>query len=58
MSLTKYQQEVVDKILALRRMTVTSGFISKRSQNEILERLSADDLAAVALVLFPENQER
>jgi hypothetical protein len=51
-SLTATQQDIVDKILALRRMTADSGFKTTRSQNDLLERLSADDLAAVAAALY------
>jgi histidyl-tRNA synthetase len=52
MKLTPSQQEVVDKIRALRKMTATSGFKTTRSVNDLLERLNADDLAAVASVLY------
>jgi hypothetical protein len=52
--LTPSQQEVVDKILALRKMTATSGFKTTRSVNDLLERLNADDLAAVAAALYTE----
>jgi hypothetical protein len=50
--LTQHQQEIVDKIRALRRMTETSGFKTTRSVNDLLERLNADDLAAVAGALY------
>jgi hypothetical protein len=33
-------------------MTATSGFKTTRSVNDLLERLNADDLAAVASVLY------
>jgi hypothetical protein len=52
--LTPSQQEVVDKIRALRKMTATSGFKTTRSVNDLLERLNADDLAAVAAALYTE----
>jgi hypothetical protein len=54
--LTPSQQEVVDKILALRKMTATSGFKTTRSVNDLLERLNADDLAAVAAALYDNGK--
>ena len=54
--LTPSQQEVVDKILALRKMTATSGFKTTRSVNDLLERLNADDLPAVAAALYDNGK--
>lgn len=50
-TLTSCQREVFDKISALRKYTLSTGFKTTRSQNEILSRLNADDLAAVLLAL-------
>jgi hypothetical protein len=51
-ALTPKQQEILNKILALRKMTQDSGFKTTRSQNDLLERLDADDLAAIAAALY------
>ena len=45
-------QAIADKILALRKMTKESGFQTGRSQSELLNRLNADDLAAVAKAVY------
>jgi hypothetical protein len=55
MGLTPHQQQIVTKILALRKMTAITGFKTTRSQNDLLERLNADDLAAVAAVLYGDR---
>ncbi len=50
-SLTAELKAVADRILALRAHTKRTGFRTTRSQNEILSRLLADDLATVLLAL-------
>jgi hypothetical protein len=52
MTLTTHQQEIVTRILALRKMT--ADLVSRRrgQQNDLLDRLNADDLAAVAAALY------
>lgn len=44
-------EEAVDKILALRELTGTSGMITVRSQRTILQSLNDADLAEVSLRL-------
>jgi len=53
--MTQQQQKIVDQIKALKKMTETTGFKTTRSQNDLLERLNADDLAAVAGALYSTN---
>ncbi len=43
--------DIIAKIRVLRAYTVRTGFRTTKSQNEILARLNADDLATVLLVL-------
>jgi len=43
--------EAYERILALRQLTEATGFITKRSQNELLATLPSDVLAEVALRL-------
>lgn len=42
---------VVERVLALRRITREGGMITKRSQNSLLATLSDDELATAALLL-------
>ncbi len=44
-------QEVVAKVLALKKMVKTEHFITYKAQREILGKLNADDLAEVASAL-------
>jgi hypothetical protein len=44
-------QQVVFRVLALRAMTKESGFITNRTQRELLNSLNAHDLAEVAFAL-------
>lgn len=48
-------KQAVDKILALRELTRTTGFRTTRSQNEILQKLNPDDLAEAAKLLAPRG---
>ncbi len=41
-------QSIVDKVLALRTLTRTSGFRTEQSQRDLLLRLSPNELALVA----------
>jgi hypothetical protein len=50
-SVTPELTEIIDRIRALRAHTKRTGFRTTRSENEILSRLSADDLATVLLAL-------
>ena len=54
-NLTPYQQEIVDKIRAMQNLTKASGMRTTRSQTELLERLNAEDLSQVSLVLYSGN---
>lgn len=51
-SLTPIQQQAVDKIQALQRVTEQTGMRTTRSVNDILSTLGAEDLAQVAMVVF------
>ena len=55
MTMTAAQQTIVDQIKALKKMTEATGFKTTRSKNDLLERLNADDLAAVAGALYSTN---
>ena len=44
-------QETIARIRTMREYTRRSGFKTTRSQNELLSRLKADDLADVLLAL-------
>ena len=50
-ALTAIQYQAIKSILALRELTKKTGFISKRTQNDILVKLTAEDLAVVAEAL-------
>jgi hypothetical protein len=54
-TLSPLQQNAVAKIQALQLATATTGFRTTRSINELLSRLSADDLAAVSAVVFKQQ---
>jgi hypothetical protein len=49
--LTPRLKTIAAKVEALRQLTKTTGFITSRSQGELLSRLSPDELASVAVVL-------
>lgn len=53
--LTAAQQQVIAKIKALQNLTATTGMRTNRSVLEILNKLDAEDLAAVSLVLYPSK---
>lgn len=44
-------REAASKILALRKLTLESGFITSRTQGQILQSLTADEVTAVAEIL-------
>lgn len=50
--LTPKLQALVDKIVALRSLTKTSGFRTEKSQRDLLMHLSPDELALVAEALL------
>ena len=52
--LTQLQQDAIDKIQALQRVTKETGFRTTRSVNDILAVLNAEDLAQVAMVVFKQ----
>lgn len=54
-SLTKSQQEIVAKVKALQNLTAQTGMRTTRSVLDILNKLGAEDLAAVSRVLYPER---
>lgn len=43
--------DIVEKIRNLQQLTVSTGFKTNRSQGELLEKLSADELSAVSAAL-------
>jgi hypothetical protein len=51
-TLTRRQQEVYDRILALRKLTAETGTRTTKTQNDLLQAQTNDDLAAVALALY------
>jgi hypothetical protein len=53
--LTPFQQQVVAKVQALQNLTATTGMRTNRSVLDILNKLDAEDLAAVSLVLYPSK---
>lgn len=53
--LTPFQQQTVAKIQALQNLTATTGMRTNRSVLDILNKLDAEDLAAVSLVLYPSK---
>lgn len=50
-TLTKPQQNALDTILNLRRLTKETGTITTRAQNDVLRALDSRDIAAVANAL-------
>ncbi len=63
MSATKQQlrpdlQEVVADILALKKMEKNERFITHKAQREILNRLNASDLAAVARAIAEAEKQQ
>lgn len=55
-SLTPRQADVLAKIVALRKLTRSTGMKTTKSQNDLLQVLSATDLAAVAQALAEQQQ--
>lgn len=53
-NLTPYQQEIIDKIRSLQKLTSTTGMRTTRSQTELLGKLGSEDLSQVTLVLYPD----
>jgi hypothetical protein len=51
MIMTATQHEVLEQILALRRVTHETGTQTRRSQNHILQSLADADLIAIAAEL-------
>jgi len=51
-------QEVVADILALKAMEKNERFITHKAQREILNKLNADDLAAVARAIAEANKRQ
>ncbi len=49
---TPVQQQAIEKIQALQRVTQQTGMRTTRSINDILSTLGAEDLAQVAMVVF------
>lgn len=48
-------QTIVDKVLALRSLTKTSGFRTEKSQRDLLMPLTMDELALVAEALYQKQ---
>ena len=51
-SLTPAQQDVYERITALRKLTADTGTRTTKTQNDLLQAQSSEDLAAVALALY------
>jgi len=51
-------QEVVDNIMALRRMAMNDHFSTHRSQRDLLAKLNSEDLAMVARALEAEEAKQ
>ena len=51
LKLNEQQQRALDTILNLRRLTRETGTITTRAQNDVLRKLSSEDIAAVANAL-------
>ncbi len=49
--MTEAVQNAVMKVLALRRITIETGTITKRTQSKILQALTEEELTAVAEIL-------
>ena len=54
-SLTPSQQEIVAKVKSLQNLTAQTGMRTTRSVLDILNKLNAEDLAAVSRVLYPSE---
>jgi hypothetical protein len=52
--LTPFQADVVEKIRAMKRLTEVTGFRTNKSRSELLGKLNAEDLAAVAQAIESE----
>jgi hypothetical protein len=50
-TLSARAQDVLEKVRALRRHTLLTGFRTTRGQNELFSTLTGDELASVLLVL-------
>jgi hypothetical protein len=55
--LTEHQNRVFLQIMGLRQLSRTTGMITKRSQNTLLEALSDRDLAVVSLALAQHQEQ-
>jgi len=53
--LSPYQADILDKILAMRKLTAETGFRTNQSQSRLLGQLNPNDLAAVAQALQKSN---
>lgn len=49
--------DIAAKLIALRRLTEMTGFKTARSQGELLQPLTTDELAAVSNVLAQQTSE-
>jgi hypothetical protein len=56
MAATSKIQDVVSKINALRKLTRESGFITTRTQGQILQSLQPDEMTAVAEILAAQPE--
>ena len=50
-TLTQQQQQIVDKVKALREYTEKTGFRTTKTQNDLIQSLRGDDFATVILAL-------
>lgn len=50
--------KVVDDIIGLRQLAATTGFSTFRTQREIINRLSPEDMAAVGHALAKIEQQK
>jgi hypothetical protein len=55
--MTEHQNRVFLKVIGLRQLSRTTGMITKRSQNTLLEALSDHDLAIVSLALAQHQEQ-
>lgn len=55
--MTPMQREALDKLLSLRKITIETSTVTRRSQNRVLQSLSEEDLIVVSLELAHHQEQ-
>jgi hypothetical protein len=55
--MTTTQKTALDKLLSLRKITVETSTVTRRSQNRVLQSLNEEDLIVVSLELAHHQEQ-